>query len=187
MGFVVASVYPFILAEVPIKDAGSASGVISAVGQIGGAIGVAVVGVIFFGLLASQSTGSVDSVRGDLTADLVAAGAPSFAQGSIVASFETCFHDRANAKDFAAVPESCTAGESALAAFAAAAPDVAKKVGDVIARRAAEANQRNFTTAMSRTFVWMIVALLVVFALTFLLPRRPRDEAELGAAGIAPA
>jgi hypothetical protein len=33
----------------------------------------------------------------------------------------------------------------------------------------------------------MIAALLVVFALTFLLPRRPRDEAELAAAGIAPA
>jgi hypothetical protein len=187
MGFVVASVYPFILAEVPLKDAGSASGVISAVGQIGGAIGVAVVGVIFFGLLASQATPSVDSVRDALSADLAAAGAPAFAQGSIVASFETCFHDRANAKDFAAVPESCKAGEQALAAFAAAAPEVAKDVGDAIARHATEANQRNFITAMSHTFAWMIAALLIVFALTFLLPRRPRDEAELAAAGIAPA
>ena len=39
MGCVVAPIYPFILAQVPVGDAGSASGVINAVGQVGGAIG----------------------------------------------------------------------------------------------------------------------------------------------------
>ena len=41
MGCVVAPIYPFILAEVAIKDAGSASGVINTMQQVGGAIGVA--------------------------------------------------------------------------------------------------------------------------------------------------
>ena len=63
MGCVVAPIYSFILAEVPIKDAGSASGVVNTTQQIGGAIGVAVIGVIFFGLLGSQAQVSVESVR----------------------------------------------------------------------------------------------------------------------------
>jgi EmrB/QacA subfamily drug resistance transporter len=187
MGFVVASVYPFILAEVPLKHAGSASGVVNAVGQIGGAIGVAVIGVIFFGLIASQSTASVDSVRAELVADLSAAGLPSFAQPAIVASFETCFHDRATAKDFSALPESCKPGQAAQAAFAATQPVMAQAVGTAIAKHAKEANQRNFTRSITRTLLWEIGALVLIFFLTLLLPRRPRSDADLAEAGVAAA
>jgi hypothetical protein len=187
MGFVVASVYPFVLAEVPIKDAGSASGVINATGQIGGAMGVAAIGVIFFGLLASQSLTSVDSVRAELTQDLTAAGVPAFVQPTVVSSFETCFHDRATAKDFSAMPQSCKDAETAQAQFAASAPETAKAVGSAVAKHAVEANQRNFTTAITRTLEWQIAAMAIVFLLSFLLPRRPRSEEELAAAGVAAA
>lgn len=179
MGFVVASVYPFILAEVPIKDAGSASGVINAVGQIGGAMGVAVIGVIFFGLIGSRADVSVDSVRTDLSADIVAAGVPSFAAPSVISSFQTCFHDRANAKDFSVAPESCKQAEAAQASFAASQPELAKKVGAVIEKYAKEANQHNFTGSLVRTLLWQIAALVVIFFLTFLLPPKPRTEEEL--------
>jgi EmrB/QacA subfamily drug resistance transporter len=182
MGFVVASVYPFILAEVPLKDAGSASGVINAVGQIGGAMGVAIIGVIFFGLIGSQATTSVESVKDKLATELSGAGVPSFAQGSIVSGFEACFHDRANAKDFLDVPESCKQGEESLASFAATQPELAKKVGDAIASSAAVANQRNFTRSMERTLYWQIGALVVIFFLTFMLPKRPLTEEELARA-----
>lgn len=185
MGFVVASVYPFILAEVPIKDAGSASGIINAIGQIGGAIGVAVIGVIFFGLIATQSTTSVDSVRAELAADLTAAGVPAFAQPTIVASFETCFHDRASAKDFGDVPQSCKDAEAAQASFAASAPALAQAVGAAVGKRALEANQRNFTSAITGALTWEIGALIFVFFLSFLLPRWPRSEKELAEAGVA--
>jgi EmrB/QacA subfamily drug resistance transporter len=187
MGFVVASVYPFVLAEVPIKDAGSASGVINATGQIGGAIGVATIGVIFFGLLASLSTASVDSVRDELNRDLATAGVPSFAQPSIVSSFETCFHDRASAKDFGDLPQSCKDAEAAEASFAATAPDMAKAVGAAVAEHGLEANQRNFTASLTRTLEWEIAALVAVFLLSFSLPSRPRSEEELAAAGVAAA
>jgi MFS family permease len=187
MGFVVASVYPFILAEVPLKDAGSASGIINAVGQIGGAIGIAAIGVIFFGQLASQSTASVDSVRAELTADVAAAGVPAFAVPNIVTSFETCFHDRASAKDFSDVPQSCKDAQAAQTAFAATAPAMAQAVGDAVGKRALEANQRNFTASISRALVWEIGALVVVFFLSFLLPPRPRSEKEFAEAGVAAA
>ncbi len=184
MGCVVAPIYPFILAQVLVKDAGSASGVINAVGQVGGAVGVAAVGVIFFGLLGSQATVSVDSVRDTLTAELTAAGLPEFAVPQVVSAFETCFHDRANAKDFSEVPASCAEAEKAQAAFAASNPALAARIGAIIARHARDATQRDFSAAMSRTLIWLVGALLVVSLLTLLLPPQPKRPEDLAEAGI---
>ncbi|CAN5368758.1 MFS transporter [soil metagenome] len=187
MGCVVASVYPFILAEVPIRHAGSASGVINAVGQIGGAMGIAAIGVVFFGLIGSEADKSSDSVRDALAADLTAVGVPAFVQPPILSSFATCFHDRANAKDFSAVPESCRQAAAAMAELAQSMPSSTAAITTAIGTRAREANQRNFTAALERTMIWQIAALVLVFFLGFLLPPRPRPEAELAAAGAAPA
>jgi hypothetical protein len=183
MGCVVAPIYPFILAQVPVADAGSASGVINAVGQVGGAIGVAAVGVVFFGLIGSQATVSVDSVRGALTADLTAAGLSEVAVPQVVAAFETCFHDRANAKDLSDVPASCAEAEKAEAAFAAADPVLAAKIGAIVARHAQEASHRDFSAAMMRTLTWQVAALFGVSLITFFLPMRPKRREKLEAAG----
>lgn len=184
MGCVVAPIYPFILAQVLVRDAGSASGVINAVSQVGGAVGVAAVGVVFFGLLASQATVSVDSVRGTLSSELAAAGLPADAVPQVVTAFETCFHDRANARDLSDVPPSCADAEKAQAAFAASAPVLAHTVAGIVARQAQTASQRNFSAAMTGTLVWQIGALAVVSLLTFLLPFRPKRREELAEAGV---
>ncbi len=186
MGFVVAPVYPFILAEVPIKDAGSASGITSAVAQIGGAVGIAAIGAIYFGLIGSEAAPSVASVRTEMTADLAAAGLPSVAVASVVTPFETCFKDRANAKDPSLAPPSCVKAEADAAAFAKAQPQMAEAIGAVIAKHSSEAVARNFASAIEWTLYWQIGALFLVFLLTFLLPRRPRTEAEMAAAGASP-
>lgn len=47
-----------ILAGVPVRSAGSASGVLSTVNQIGGSAGVAFLGTLFFTHVASASNGS---------------------------------------------------------------------------------------------------------------------------------
>ncbi len=52
MGLIVSPVFNFVLVDVPVRHAGSASGVVSAVGQVGTAMGVALTGVVFFGRLA---------------------------------------------------------------------------------------------------------------------------------------
>jgi len=178
MGCVVASVYPFILAEVELKNAGSASGVINTVGQIGGAIGVAAIGVIFFGLIGSQANVSAEAVRPNLIAALTAAGIPDFAQPTVIASFQTCFHDRSNAKDFSAEPESCRQARESAAAFQAAAPAMAAAVGDAVARAAHDANERNFATSLEFTLLWEIAALACIFVLTSFLPRWPKPRAD---------
>jgi hypothetical protein len=47
---------PFILAAVPAADAGAASGIANAVQQVGGALGVAVLGAVFFDRLAAAGS-----------------------------------------------------------------------------------------------------------------------------------
>ncbi len=179
MGCVVAPIYSFILAEVPIDDAGSASGVVNTVQQIGGAVGVAVVGVIFFGFLASQAQVSVESVRDQLTADLSDIGVPNSQLPKVTKNFETCFVDRANGKDLSAVPESCQHGEAALAANEAADPQSIAAIRKALQARGLEANQRNFTRTMERTLLSQMAVLVLVFFLSFLLPPRPRSREEM--------
>jgi len=185
MGCVVASVYPFILAEVELKNAGSASGVINTVGQIGGAMGVAAIGVIFFGLIGSQATTSANAVKADLTASLTKAGVPDFIQPTLVSSFETCFRDRSNAKDFSAEPDSCRQARVSAAAFATSAPAMAAAVNGAVTAAAHNANEKNFMTSIERTLVWEIVSLAFVFLLTFLLPRWPKPRTQGEAAATA--
>ncbi|MFE2069807.1 MFS transporter [Streptomyces sp. NPDC059467] len=48
MGLVVAPMLDFTLADVPIADAGSASGIYNSIQQIGSAIGIAGIGALFF-------------------------------------------------------------------------------------------------------------------------------------------
>ena len=69
----------------------------------------------------------------------------------MVTAFETCFHDRANAKDLSDVPASCAAADKAQADFAASNPDLAARVAPIVARYAEEASHRNFSAAMTRT------------------------------------
>jgi hypothetical protein len=54
-GLIAAALVDLILIGVPVRDAGSGSGVLSTTQQVGMALGVALAGVIFFNLLASGS------------------------------------------------------------------------------------------------------------------------------------
>ena len=58
MGMVAPTLTDFVLAGVPQRDAGAASGVVNTAFQVGGAAGVAAVGTLFFALLA-DGTGFV--------------------------------------------------------------------------------------------------------------------------------
>ncbi len=179
MGFVVAPIYPFILAEVPIKDAGSASGVVNTVQQIGGAIGVAVIGVVFFGLLGDLANTSAVSVRADLTADLTEIGVPPSQIPKATGSFETCFTDRANAKDFDTIPDSCKRAQEALSRNEESDPQSIAAIRKAFEARGMEANARNFTRTIERTIAYQIATLVVIFFLSFLLPAHPRSREEM--------
>jgi EmrB/QacA subfamily drug resistance transporter len=68
MGMVAPTLVDVVLAGVPGRDAGAASGVLNTAFQLGGAIGVAVIGVVFFGLLPEGGELAADPAGGFVAA-----------------------------------------------------------------------------------------------------------------------
>lgn len=172
LGCVVAPLITVILSTVPPRDAGSASGIITTAQQIGGAIGVAVIGVIFFGALAGRAGDVARSVAPSLEHRLVAAGVPAPAAPLAVAQFETCFRDRAASNDPLAEPPSCVTLERLAASHPAS-----NAVRWVFAETAASAIADDFVGALERALVYEIVVFAVTAILAAALPRRSAPRA----------
>jgi EmrB/QacA subfamily drug resistance transporter len=168
LGSVVAPLVNIVLAGIRGQDAGAASGVLSTVQQVGGAVGVAVIGVVFFGLLGSQAAGVASDITPRLHGELQAAGLPAAATRQVEAGFRACFQDRANAKDPSAVPASCAAVQG----------QGQDRVGQVVAAAADSARRQNFSEAFQRTLLFEVAVFLACFLLVFLLPgvRGPARE-----------
>jgi hypothetical protein len=175
MGLILPPLADVILAGVPVGDAGAASGVLSSTNQLGNAVGVAIIGVVFFGLLASQASASADAVVPKVRADLQQAGVPVAAQDQVVEEFEVCFRDRATEKDPSVVPPSCRQLEEQKSA-AWFSPRTIRHVEDAAGSAIIEARERAFTASIERTLYLEVGAFLAVFLLTFFLPEKARPE-----------
>jgi EmrB/QacA subfamily drug resistance transporter len=183
-GLVVAPMIDAILTKVPIRDAGSASGLLNTTQQVGMALGVALVGVLFFALLANDSGRGVDAVTPSLHRQLTAAGVPVSDQDGIVAGFRACVHDRSSATDPTKVPTSCQAGSGQRSQAGPLPPD---QVQELLTRAGLEANAHNFARTFSVTLWYAVGILIVVFLGLFALPRRVRArdlDAELSASAL---
>ena len=178
LGSVVAPLVNVVLAGIRGQDAGAASGVLSTVQQVGGAVGVALVGVIFFGLLGSQAAGVADDVIPGLRAELQAAGVPPAVTQQVAAGFRTCFEDRSSAKDPSAVPASCARAQ----AQGQSQPQLAQVVGAT----ADTARRQSFSQAFQRTLLFEIGVFLACFLLVFLLPNARGEGAGQHAEVAAP-
>jgi EmrB/QacA subfamily drug resistance transporter len=156
LGAVIAPLADIVLDRVPHQDAGSASGVFNTGLQLGNSIGIAVIGVIFFALLGTQSGAAANTIAPALRSGAVAAGVPARDAGALVTRFRTCLHDRLVAADPTVTPASCRppAGEVLPAA-----------VHPVLARAGAAAVRTDFAASAART-LWFQVG---VFGLSFLL------------------
>jgi hypothetical protein len=175
MGLILPPLADVILASVTNGDAGAASGVLSSTNQLGNAVGVAIVGVIFFGLLASQASASTEAVAPQIRADLGRAGVPVSAQEQIVREFETCFRELAAEKDPSAVPPSCRRDEKPEAE-GRTLPGTERRMEHAMVSVADLARERDFTVSIERTLRWEVGAFLAVFLLTFLLPEKPLPQ-----------
>src|SRR5215212_3820235 len=168
LGSVVAPLVNVVLAGIRGQDAGSASGVLTTVQQVGGAVGVAVIGVIFFGLLGSQAAAVAEDVIPGLRAELQGAGLPPAVTQQVAAGFRTCFEDRSNAKDPSAVPASCARAQ----AQGQSQPQLAQVVGTA----ADDARRQSFSQAFQRSLLFEIGVFLASFLLVFLLPQARGEE-----------
>jgi len=143
LGAVIAPLADIVLARVPRQDAGSASGVFNTGLQLGNSIGIALIGVIFFGI--------------------VAAGLPAAYTGQIETRFRACLHDRLVAADPTVTPAACRlpAGE----VLPPAAHRVLAQVGGAAVRQ-------DFAASLVRTLWFQVGAFLLSFLLMLALPAR---------------
>lgn len=172
-GLFLAPVTGVVLAGIGSQNAGAASGLLATAQQVGAAIGVAVVGVLFFGLLGNNAGQAIDYALPQLRSDLIAAGLPAPARAQVEANFRTCFSDRAHASDPTAQPASCQAALAAVRTSPAPAPVKAAVLSAVQDRAVPAARHSDFSHALPQLLWWQVG----VFALSGLLALRlPRVD-----------
>ncbi|WP_433196471.1 MFS transporter [Nocardia sp. CA-107356] len=164
-GMVVAPTIDLLLGQVPAREAGAASGLLNTGQQLGTALGVALVGVVFFGQLDHDSARGVEAVTPQVRSELTTIGLPEPAQDQIIANFLACVRDRSAQVDPMEVPASCQSSDAGNYA-----------VTQVLTDAGARANAVNFANTFEYT-LWYGIGLLAVMCLGFLvLPKDARLE-----------
>lgn len=179
MGLIMSPVFAVALNDVDHKHAGAASGVLNAVQQLGGAVGVALIGVFFFGQLTQHAASSFDTTASAIRSDLTTAQVPAQVQDTIVKGAKTCFVDRNAEKDSTITPASCkrlTPSKQEQAALSPTQLAAQQKIGNTITKNVKEANTNNFVSGFKIALIYQMSILGLVFALSFLLPRHIRPE-----------
>ena len=167
MGLVLGLVFSVTLKDVDTKHAGSASGTLNAVQQLGGAIGVALVGVIFFGQLSTNAIASFETAEPGIRTSLVSQNLPTAAQDAIIKDVKTCYVDRTKEKDNSIVPESCKRFENTTTTGSGSVA-----LGETIKTSVTTATAHNFISAFRAITIYAGVLLLVTFFLSLLFPRK---------------
>jgi EmrB/QacA subfamily drug resistance transporter len=175
MGLLMAPFFDIVLASVDRHETGSASGTMTAIQQLGGAFGVALLGTVFFGLLGGGIATAVDHRADGLRAQLSAAHVAPAAQDRVIADLRACASDRATAKDPAATVPSCARLERDTRS-AVTSPQAAARIPGALEATASSAFRGGFGSVM-KTVLWIVDGMLAVtFLLAFLLPRHARPE-----------
>jgi EmrB/QacA subfamily drug resistance transporter len=173
-GCVVAPLQTVVLSRISPVYAGSASGVLATVQQVGSALGVAIIGVLLFGQLSAGADNAGAKVQPVLTRTLQAAQLPPRAVSAISAGFTTCVHDRFRQSDLNIVPASCKTQHSGLPVAAM------KQVSAALAAAGTQVRHENFLAAILITLRFQLVAYVLCFGLIFLLPGKPRPVVSPG-------
>lgn len=174
MALIMAPMFSVVLTDVDPKQAGSASGVLNAVQQLGGAIGVALIGVVLFGQLTAHAPASFSTVEASVRNQLTAAHVPSEAQNAIVSGVRTCYVDRTKETDTSKTPASCQRLSDGAATPASA------KIAGIVTDAVKQANTNNFIHGFKAAVIYEFVILAMTLLLSFLLPRKIRMDGPAG-------
>ncbi|MEV7171535.1 MFS transporter [Streptomyces sp. NPDC093224] len=157
MGLLMPPLTALVLREVQPQEAGAASGIINATGQLGAALGVAVIGSLFFAALAGNAGPQAERV-----APTVRAVSPQQAS-----DLRECATEALGQDDLAKVPATC----SNLVQGADG------DTRDTINGALGEIRAKTFVSTYSETLYWAAGGLVPVTALVLLLPHhRVRRE-----------
>jgi hypothetical protein len=155
LGMFLAPFFDIVLAGVEPHEYGSASGTLTAAQQSGSALGVAVLGTVFFGLLGGHVAAASTADAPALRAQLPSAGVTPAQQNSITAALAQCGHDRSTATDPAAVPASCT---QLAQVVGPAAAQHGPAVASAVQAAGTQASKDGFSSAIKET-LWTVVGL----------------------------
>ena len=165
LGCVVAPLINIILAGITAGSAGSASGVLTTVQQVGGALGVAVIGIIFFGQVTSYAPAVAQASAQTLSARLAAAGLPQGAIAGTTNTFTRCFVAQAGSNDPSTTPPGCPA-QTAVTSCPSSAP-----VPCIVAPVATQAVAVDFDNAFRDSIFFEVACFGLVFLMVLFLPR----------------
>jgi EmrB/QacA subfamily drug resistance transporter len=163
LSLIMIPIFSAALQDVDVNHAGSASGVLNAVQQVGAAIGIAIIGVIFFGQLQQSAYQSFDKNSQKLDTQLVALHVPDEARQGIIEGTRNCFRDRSIQKDTSEVPASCEQSASG---------EQDQALVSTLQHSAVQANAENFAGAFRSGVIYTIILLFVISGLSFFLPRK---------------
>jgi EmrB/QacA subfamily drug resistance transporter len=168
LGLFIPPVTSTVLAGIHSRAAGAASGVLATVQQVGGALGVALVGVVLYGALGSFAPAAATVAAGQLRADMRAAGLSPAVMRSVTASFRSCLlehhPDSAGSALLGASSTTCT-GAGADPGSVALPGGTRRTVAAAVDRATVRWRALDFRHA----FEWALVYELVVFTTAGLL------------------
>ncbi len=179
LGLVVAPLINIVLAGIHAGSAGSASGVLTTVQQIGGALGVAVIGIIFFGQVSGYAPVVAQSSAQTLSTQLSKAGVPQGAIAGPTSTFTRCFVVRSASSDPSATPPGCPE-QTQVQSCPTAAP---RSIPCVAAPVAAQAVAEDFDHAFRDALFFEMACFGLVFLMVFALPRPKNLYGPPGAGG----
>lgn len=168
MGFVFGALFAAVLNDVDASHAGSASGILNAVQQVGGAVGIAVVGVIFFSQLSGAAAANFNKVSPQLSNSLSSQNISAQEQSAIINGTRKCFVDRSQEQDSSIIPASCKQASSTSAD---------QKLTAAITKSALSANSTNFDNAFHWATIYEVALLAFTLFISFFLPSRFKAEA----------
>lgn len=190
LGLVIAPAIQIILHEVTEADHGSASGVLSTAGQVGGAAGIALVGVVFFHLLATSTPVAAAATHDRVRAQLQAASVPEDLHPSLIAQLDRCIRERVASRE-RTTPEACeppppgglllsgavpAGGAADLLGATGALPGSYPEVGGILTNAAAEAQERSYIRAWRGALLVETLLLLAALILTLRLRAATRER-----------
>jgi EmrB/QacA subfamily drug resistance transporter len=191
LGLLIAPSVNFIMAGIDNADVGSATGVLTTVQQVGAALGIAIIGVIFFGLVGSNADVVIEELHPEMVSRLQQAQLPPASAERVFQDFKACFRDRSSANDPTVNPPSCVNAQNdrpPLVAPGQAPPTpqeqgrIGLAVRDVALSTLEEARKRDFTRTIQGSLLYNAGVFFLTFVLLFLLPN-PRRPVE--ATGVA--
>lgn len=181
LGLFIPPVTNLVLAGTRSEAAGAASGVLATVQQVGGALGVALVGIVLYGVLGSYAPTAVRVETLRLPTEMAAAGVAPGAGAAALAELRSCVVDAIRPNAPAAAAAACE--QQATTRAAASLPPPSRRAVETAVDGAI---RRSRALDFRRAFAWALVYELAVFAaaglLTLALPRGeapalPRGEA----------